>query len=111
MRFRRVAGVFVATLLSVPLAGCGGEGTSTQCSLTECTVTLQRGVDAQVGILGADVRLVDVAGDVVTLEVAGSQVQLRVNEGVQVAGFQVELVELTDSEAVVRISQGGEGGG
>ncbi len=112
VRSHRAAGLLVVALLAMaPLAACGGESSSTRCSLTECTVTLDRGVDAGVGILGVDVRLVGVSGDVVTLDINGQQVQLRVGEGVQVAGFQVVLQELTDREAVVVISQGGGDGG
>lgn len=114
MGAHRAASLLVlACLLLVPAtAGCsGGDSSSTQCSLTQCTVTLQRGVDAGVGILGVDVRLVGVSGDVVTLDLGGQQVQLQVGEGVQVGGFQVVLQELTDREAVVVVSQGGGEGG
>lgn len=39
----RIARVLVAAVLAtMPLAGCGGEGSSTDCSLTQCTVTLDR---------------------------------------------------------------------
>lgn len=108
----RAAGLLVVAVLALaPLAGCGGDTTSTRCSLTQCTVTFQRGVDASVGILGAEVRLVGVSGDVATLDVGGQQVQLQVGEGVQVGGFQVVLRELTDRQAVVVISQGGGDGG
>lgn len=112
VRTSRGPGLLVAAVLALaPLTACGGESTSTQCSLTQCTVTLQRGVDASAGILGVELRLVDVSGDVVTLDVGGQQVQLRVDQGVQVGGFQVVLQELTDTEVVVAISQGGGDGG
>lgn len=105
----RGAGVLLAVAL---LAGCGGSGgdgggTSTDCSLTGCEVTLDRGVDQEASILGVGVRLVDVTGDQATLEVGGQQVQLQVDQSAQVAGFDVRLLRLTDQEAVVEISRGG----
>lgn len=96
----------------MPLAGCGNEGTSTDCSLSQCTVTLERGVDGSARILGLEVRLVDVSGDQAVLDVGGQQLRLRVGQQAQIAGFQVSLQELTEQQAVVRISPGGgEGGG
>ncbi len=108
----RSAGIIVAVLLAtMSLAGCGGEGSSTDCSLTQCTVTLDRTGDSTASILGAEVRLVGVSGDEATLDVAGQQLQLQVNQQAQIAGFQVSLQELTEQQAVVRISQGGGDGG
>ena len=106
----RMFGVIATLCAGLLLAGCGGEGTSTSCDLTSCTVTFDRGVDARVEILGVSAELVGVEGDTVTLEVAGAQVQARLNEPIQVEGFQVEVQKVTDSEVVVRISQGGSGG-
>lgn len=111
VRHRTVGVVIAALLVTVPLAGCGGEGTSTDCSLSQCTVTLDRGVDTSARILGLEVRLVDVSGDQAALEVAGQQLRLQVDQQAQVAGFQVTLQELTDQQAVVEISQGGGEGG
>ncbi len=95
----------------VPLAGCGGEGTSTRCSLSDCTVTFQRGVDANVSIFGAELRLVGAGDNQATVEVAGQQVQLQVDQAAQVGGFEVRLTELTDQQAVVQVTQGGGEGG
>lgn len=111
MRHRSAAIVVAALLATMPLAGCGGEGSSTDCSLTQCTVTLDRGGDSATRILGVEVRLVGVSGDTATLDVAGQQLQLQVDQQAQIAGFQVSLQELTQQHAVVRISQGGDGGG
>jgi hypothetical protein len=113
-RRQRAAGIVAAALLAVmPLAGCGGggEGSSTQCSLTQCTITLDRTGDSTTRILGVEVRLVGASGDQATIEVAGQQLQLQVNQQAQVGGFQVSLQELTGQQAVVRISQGGGDGG
>lgn len=108
----RTAGILVAALLAVlSLAGCGGEGSSTECSLTQCTVTLDRTGDSTARILGVAVRLVGVSGEQATIEVAGQQLRLQVNQQAQIAGFQLTLQELTAQQAVVRISQGGGDGG
>lgn len=108
MNARRTAGLLlVAALTLAPLAACSGESSATQCSLTQCTITLDRGVSGGVGILGIQVSLVDVSGDVVTLDVGGQQVQLQVGQSVQVAGFDVTLQELTDTQAVIVVRQGG----
>ncbi len=108
----RIAGLLAAGILAVmSLASCGGEGTSTRCSLSDCTVTFQRGVDANISILGADLRLVGADDNQATVEVAGQQVQLQVNQAAQVGGFEVRLTQLTDQQAVVQVTQGGGEGG
>lgn len=108
----RIARVLVAAVLAaMPLAGCGGEGSSTDCSLTQCTVALDRNGDSTARVLGVEVRLVDVRGDQATLDVGGQQLQLQVNQQTQIAGFQVSLQELTEQQALVRISPGGGDGG
>lgn len=103
----RLAGVLVALVAGLALAGCGGEGTSTSCNLDSCTVTFERGGDAKTEVLGVDVKLVSVEGDNVTLEIAGNEVQAQVGQAVEVQGFQVEVQEVTDAEVKVKISQGG----
>ena len=108
---RTVVIVVAAVLAILAPAGCGGEGSQTSCSLTQCTVTLDRSGDSAAQILGVEVRLVGVSGERATLEVAGQQLQLQVNQQAQLAGFQVSLQDLTERHAVVRISQGGGDGG
>ena len=111
-RHRAASLLIAAFLAGTPLVGCGGEGTSTRCSLSSCIVTFQRGVDANVNILGAELRLVDVTGDQATVEVAGQQVQLQVNQRTQLGGWQLSLLRVTEQQVVVEITQGGgEGGG
>lgn len=105
MGANRVVACAAAALLAVlPLAGCGGEGTFTRCTLSACTVTFQRGVDASVEILGVEARLVGVRGGRATLEVAGQQITLPPGQGIEIAGLQVTLQRLTEQQAVVRIS-------
>lgn len=104
-------------LAVMPMASCtgggadGGAGSSTDCSLTQCTVTLDRSGDSMTRILGIEVRLVGVTGDQATLEVGGQQLRLRVDQQARIAGFQVSLQDLTPQQAIIRISQGGDGSG
>ncbi|MGH3391278.1 MAG: hypothetical protein ACRDOO_20615 [Actinomadura sp.] len=105
------------TLVTVPLAlllfgaaGCGGEGSNTNCSINSCTVTFNRGVDASASILGIKAELVDVKGNQVTLNVGGQRVTVPVNGEQQAEGFNIEVQSVTDENVVVKISQGGGGG-
>lgn len=96
-------------VFGLALAGCGGEGTTTSCTLDSCTVTFDRSVDAKAEILGVEARLVKVKGEDVTLEVAGTEVTAPLGQPIDVEGFQVEVQEITDSEVKVKISTGGGG--
>jgi hypothetical protein len=99
----------LALVFGLALAGCGGEGTTTNCDLNSCTVTFDRNVDAKAEILGVEARLVKVKGQDVTLEVAGTEVTAPVGQPVDVQGFQVEVQEVTDSDVTVEIRSGGGG--
>lgn len=103
---RALASVPIA-LLAFGAAGCGGEGADTSCSINECTVTFNRGVDASASILGVNAELVDVKGDQVTLKVAGQPVTVPVNGEQQADGFKVAVQSVTDDNVVVKISQSG----
>lgn len=86
------------------LVGCDdGENTSTDCGLNQCTVTFDRGVDANARVLGVEVTLVRVDGDVATLEVAGEPVQVSVDQSTGVGPVTVSLREITDDAVKVRI--------
>jgi hypothetical protein len=90
----------------VLLAGCGSEGADTDCGLDACTVTFDRGVDANASVLGVDAKLVGVDGDKVTVEVAGESLSLTVGEqGTEVGGLNVAVQSVTDSEVVIKISR------
>ncbi|HEU5159208.1 MAG TPA: hypothetical protein VFU43_19585 [Streptosporangiaceae bacterium] len=111
----------LAVLAFVPLvfvaAGCGGQGTETQCSLSACTVTLDRGVDAEASILGMKVQLVGVKGSQVTLNVAGQEVTVPAGGQTTAEGFNVAVQDVTQDTVVVKVSrqgggeQGEQGGG
>ncbi|PZF99794.1 hypothetical protein [Micromonospora endophytica] len=104
---RKSALALVGLALGAALsAGCSSEGASTDCRLDACTVTFDRGVDAQASILGVDARLVEVKDDVVTIEVAGQQLSLTVGQqAADVGGLAVTLDSVTDSEVRVDISR------
>ncbi|MBA9006457.1 hypothetical protein [Thermomonospora cellulosilytica] len=102
--------VAVVPLVLLPLgavAACGGEGTTTDCSIDACTVTFDRGVNANASILGVKAELVGVQGDNVTLRVAGQQITVPVDGRQEVEGLSVQVQSVTQDQVVVRISQGG----
>ena len=108
--YRRRAGarlgalVVAAALGLAVLAGCGGEGSQTDCNLNSCTVTFDRGVDASVSVLGVDAKLVDVQNSQATLEVAGQQVTVPVGQDAQAEGLNVAVQSITADNVVVKIS-------
>lgn len=88
------------------LAGCSSEGADTDCGLDQCTVTFDRGVEAQVSVLGVDAELVSAEGDQATLEVAGEQLTLTVGQGgTEVNGLDVAVESVNDSNVVVKIAR------
>lgn len=110
----------LAALSFVPLVfaavGCGGQGTETQCSISACTVTFDRGVDAEASILGMKVQLVGVKGSRVMLDVAGQQVTVPAGGQTTAEGFNIAVQEVTQDTVVVKVSrqsgeQGDQGGG
>lgn len=89
------------------VAACGGEGVTTNCSITACTVTFDRGVEANASILDVKVELVGVHGDNATLRIAGQQITLPVDGRQEVEGLSVQIQSITQDQVVIRISQGG----
>jgi hypothetical protein len=104
---RLTARIVIGLALAVAvLAGCSSEGAETNCGLDQCTVTFDRGVDAQASVLGVDAKLVGVEGDQVTLEVAGEQLTLTAGQsGTEVSGLNVKVESVTDSNVVVKIAR------
>jgi len=95
-----------AVLAGVLLTGCGGDGSNVDCTLSDCTVTFDRGADASVNILGVEAKLVGAEGDRVTLEVAGEQVSLSTSQpSTEVGGLQVSLESANSEQIVVQISR------
>lgn len=93
-------------LAAAVLTGCSSEGADTSCGLDQCTVTFDRGVEGKASVLGVDAKLVSAEGDQVTIEVAGEQLALTVGQGgTEVAGLNVTLESVTDSNVVVKIAR------
>jgi hypothetical protein len=105
-RLARYAAAAFLSLTLLTACGGGSEGTDVDCGLDQCTVTFDRGVDAQASVLGIEAKVVKVEGDQVTLEIAGEQLTLTVGQPASdVEGFQVTLQSVTDSQVKVKISR------
>jgi hypothetical protein len=106
---RRIAALaLTATLFGAgALAGCSGEGADVDCNLNSCTVTMDRGVDAQASVLGVDIKLTGVANDQVTLDVEGNSVSIPVgaNGSTEVGGLNVTVQEVTGDKVVLQVTQ------
>lgn len=96
----------VLTLAAALITGCSSEGADTDCGLNACTVTFEVGADASASVLGIDAKLVGTNGDTATVEIAGEEISLTTGQAAtEVAGLQVTLESVTDSQAVVRIAR------
>jgi ABC-type Fe3+-hydroxamate transport system substrate-binding protein len=97
----------LATLVLALGAGCSsdGKGASTSCSTTACTVTFDKGVNAEANILGIKAKLVGVQGSQVTAEVAGQRITVTAGAPVTVGQVQVSVQEITSSKVTLKISQ------
>ncbi|MEH1166088.1 hypothetical protein V6V47_11955 [Micromonospora sp. CPCC 205539] len=104
---RRTAGLFAGLALGLAvLAGCSSQGASTDCGLDACTVTFERGVEANATIFGVEAKLVGAQGDQVTVEVAGEQLTLTTGQqATEAGGFAVTLDSVTDQQVKIRVSR------
>ncbi|GAA3226909.1 hypothetical protein ACFO1B_22625 [Dactylosporangium siamense] len=99
---RRLASVAAALVIGVgALTACSSDNVT--CSTNACTVTFDRGVDAESSVLGVDVKFVSVDNGVVKLEVGGTTVSVPVDGSTQAQGFDITVQSVTDSQVVVRI--------
>lgn len=107
---RRRAGARLGALIAAAavglamLAGCGSEGSETDCNLNSCTITFDRGVDASVSVLGIDAKLVNVQDSQATLDIEGQQLTIPVGQDAQSEGFNVAVQSITADNVVVKIS-------
>jgi hypothetical protein len=101
----RRAGMSLLSVVAavVLVAGCGGQGSQTDCGLDGCTITFQRSGQAAVSVLGIEARLVGVQEGSAQLEVAGQSVTVPVGGEAQADGFTVGVERVTESEVVVRV--------
>jgi hypothetical protein len=101
----RRAGMSLLSVVAavVLVAGCGGQGSQTDCGLDGCTITFQRSGQAAVSVLGIEARLVGVQEGSAQLEVAGQTVTVPVGGEAQADGFTVGVERVTESDVVVRV--------
>lgn len=106
---RRIAALVVSTTLlgAGVLAGCSSEGADASCNINQCTVTMDRGVDAQASVLGVDISLKGVANDQVTLDVEGNSVSVPVNGtgSTEVGGLSISVQEVTGDKVVLQVTR------
>ena len=101
---RRFATVTAAIVLGLgTLTACSSE--NVDCTTNTCTVTFDRGVDAESQVLGIDVKLVGVENGVVKLDVGGTTVSVPVDGTAQAEGFDITVQKVTDEEVVVRVQK------
>ena len=106
---RRIAALALAAALAGAglLAGCSSDGADVDCNLNSCTVTMDRGVDANASVLGVDITLKGVANDQVTLDVEGNSVSIPINGNgsTQVGGLNVSVQSVTSDKVVLQVTQ------
>ncbi|MFI7002722.1 hypothetical protein [Nocardia sp. NPDC050175] len=96
----------VFALLGVSACTVEGAGTKTDCAVSGCTVTFDRGVNAKATILGVDAELVAVNGNTVTLKVGNQEVSVPAGDSQPADGLNVQVQEITGDKVVVRLSTG-----
>ena len=109
MSVRRLT-TLAAFALLLPLAASActmtGPGTTSECTVSGCTITFERGVSAKASVLGIDAELIAVNGDLVTLSIGGQQVTIPVGQSQASNGTDVRVSEVTDEKVVVVLSTG-----
>ncbi|MFE3544629.1 hypothetical protein ACFXK0_16845 [Nocardia sp. NPDC059177] len=97
-----------ALLLPFAATACSmsGDGYSSECTVSGCTVTFDRGVNAKASVLGIDAELVAVEGDMVTLAIGGQQITVPVGQSQAADGVDVRVSEVTSDKVVVVIASG-----
>ena len=102
---RRLAAALSSAVLGLAvLAGCSSD--NVDCGLDQCTVTLEREVNASASVLGVEAKLVGADDNTVTLEIAGEQVQLtKGQQAVDVGGLQVSLDSITGDTITFQVSR------
>jgi hypothetical protein len=104
LRRRAAAALAAAALSTSLLAGCG-DGAETDCSLSQCTITFDRGEEGNANVLGVSVELVSASDSEAVVSVAGRETTIPLNQSREVAGLNVELTSITADEVVVVVSR------
>lgn len=102
---RTLVAVSLAALTLGSAAACSSEGAKTDCSINACTVTFDRGVDANASVLGIKAELVNVQGNNVTLKVGGQSVTVPVNGSQDAGGMTVSVQSVSKDNVVVKIAR------
>lgn len=105
-RLIAAAVLVLAATLSVSACTATGQGATSECDVSGCTVTFDRGVDAKISVLGVDAELTTVQGEVVTMKVAGQEVNVPMGSTEQAQGLDLTVREVTPDKVVVRLSTG-----
>jgi hypothetical protein len=101
----RLAAALASAVLGLALlSGCSSD--NVDCGLDQCTVTIQREVDASASFLGVEAKFVSADANTVTLDIAGEQIQLtKGQQAVSVGGLQVSLDSITGDTIGLQVSR------
>jgi hypothetical protein len=103
---RRVGAAISSVVLGLALflAGCSSDNVN--CGLDQCTVTIDREVNASASVLGVEAKFVSADANTVTLAVAGEQISLtKGQQAVQVAGLAVSLDSITGDTVSFQVAR------
>jgi hypothetical protein len=102
---RRVAAALSSAVLGLALlAGCSSDNVN--CGLDQCTVTIDREVNASASVLGVEAKFVRADANTVTLDVAGEQISLtKGQQAVNVGGLAVSLDSITGDTVSFQVSR------
>jgi hypothetical protein len=103
---RRVGAALSPVVLGLALflAGCSSDNVS--CGVDQCTVTIDREVNASASVLGVEAKFVSADANTVTLQVAGEQISLtKGQQAVQVAGLAVSLDSITGDTVSFQVAR------
>lgn len=100
----RLAAALSSAILGLALlAGCSD---NVDCGLDQCTVTMEKEVNASASVFGVEAKFVSADADTVTLDVAGEQISLtKGQQAVDVGGLSVSLDEVTGSTVSFQVAR------
>ncbi|MEV4638922.1 hypothetical protein AB0J80_16365 [Actinoplanes sp. NPDC049548] len=101
----RLAALLASAALGLTLLG-GCSSDNVDCGIDQCTVTIDRSVNASAEVLGVEAKFVSADQNTVTLEVAGEQIQLtKGQQSVDVGGLQVSLDSINADNVKFQVSR------
>ena len=102
---KRLAALLVSATLGLGLlAGCSSD--NVDCGLDQCTVTIQREVNASASFLGVEAKFVKADANTATVEIAGEQIQLtKGQQAIEVGGLLVSLDSVTGDAIGIQVSR------